>query len=159
MLGRWLRTTLVLIIISSCLFSVNAPPFRVRVNGKWTVTLDDKDLLGGPGSGFASPYESTTSEITLTIQNSATTWTCYVSKADTNWIANLPLYIRRTGPGNGGTVSGGSAYQQITDTDQIFFTGSGTPANIPFQLRVDLDLQYLSVDTYDTTVTYTVIED
>ena len=148
---KLLRPAAVIVYFLVCAALLYAPPFRVRVNGKWTVTLDDKDI-GAPGSGFTTPYDSTESQVTITIQNSLTTWTLYVRKSDTNWTSGLPLYVRRTG-------TGATSFQQVTDSDVIFFTGTGGESNIPVQLRLDLDLQYLTVDNYVTTIIYTAVED
>ena len=148
---KWSRAVAVFMYLLVCAAVLYAPPLRVRVNGRWTVRLDDRDI-GAPGSGFTTPYESTASQVTITIQNSLTTWALYVRKSDVNWNSNLPLYVRRTG-------TGATSFQQVTDSDVLFFTGTGGESNIPVQLRLDLDLQYLTVDSYVTTIIYTAVED
>jgi hypothetical protein len=82
-----------------------------------------------------------------------------VKKSDTNWHANFQLYVRRTSDGSGsGSISGGTSYQEITDTDQSFFNGTLDRSNITGQLELTGVTVQIPVDTYTTTVYYTVVE-
>ena len=134
----------------------------ITVTGSWSRTIDALDLQSGAGSDLNSSYESAADAVSINI--SATTgasdaWRVDVRKTDTNWHNNFYLYVQRTSDGTGsGSISGGGSYQEITDTDQSFFSGSGDRSDIDFQLKLTGVSLQISPDTYTTTIYYTVID-
>lgn len=158
------------LIISSLLFTIitqsvyTAPKVKLTLSPGykgWTVTVGQADLTGGAGSDFASEYESPVNETDLDISNSAGNWRVDVRKQDINWHADIHLYVQRTSDGTGtGTISGGSVYQEVTNIDTVFFSGTGDRTVVTLQFRVSGSYASLGIpiDTYETTITYTVTD-
>lgn len=160
------RILFIFIILFLVLFQLfPAPKLTIRVNGKWTITLKVADLVSSAGgSDFAGVLESAVNEISVTISKTtdpiASPWRLDISRVDTTWDPSLVLYARRTGDGTGdGTINGGTVYQEITNTDQIFFDGTGDRSSIDIQLKLSgVSANNLMVTTYAATVYYTVTE-
>ena len=133
----------------------------ISVTGSWSETIDAADLQAGAGSDLTASYESATDQVLITISGTAgggDAWRVDVRKVDTNWHSDLILYVRRTGAGTGGSVSGGTDYLQVTGSDQAFFSGSDDVSGIPIQLKVSGMSIQVAPDTYTTTVYYTVVD-
>jgi hypothetical protein len=116
--------------------------------------------MGGGGSDFGET-ESAANEKLLDIRNPVGDWRIDVKKTDTIWDSNIHLYIRRTGNGTGaGPFSGGFVYQEVTDTDVEFFSGTGASNNIPLQFKLGGSYASSGVSTgvYTTTITYTITD-
>ena len=155
------------LLVASLLLTISsqtafAPPLQLRVsqtNQPWSVTIGQIDLLGPGGSDFGET-ESAANEKELDIKNPVGNWRIDVKKTDTTWDADIHLYIRRTGDGTGGPFSGGLVYQEITDTDIEFFSGTGESNNVPIQFK--LGGSYASnnifAGVYTTTITYTITD-
>ncbi len=150
----------ILLLISFIGFVQNIQAPEITVTGSWALTIGIGDLQGGPGSDFNSTYESAVDQIIIDIKGKKVAdWRVYVSKVDITWDNRMLLYVRITDPGTGpGSLSGGSTYQQITDTDQEFFSGGKNRQNIEAQLQLDGMTVEIPQNTYTTTVYYTVIE-
>ncbi len=138
-----------------------APSITI-VGADWSLTIDSSDLQSGAGSDLVSSYENIDGDLSIDILGF--TEQCMnarvdVSKSDTNWHANFQLLVKRTSNGDNpqGWVSGGTTYQEITDTDQEFFTLSGNRSNITIQLRLNNVSVQIPPDTYTTTINYTVV--
>jgi hypothetical protein len=134
----------------------------IALAGSWAVSIDAGDLTGGPGTDLTDTYESETAQITITISNtpgSGDNWRVDVKRMDTNWDSDLTLEVRRTGDGaGGGSISGGTTYQEIDTTDTAFFSGSGDRSDITLQLRLSGVSVHVPPDAYSTSVTYTVVD-
>jgi hypothetical protein len=133
----------------------------IVVTGDWLLTVDALDLQAGAGSDLIDTYESTADAISISISGTAgasDNWRVNVKKADTYWDSSLHLYVQRTSDGTGGSVSGGTAYQEITDVAQSFFDGSDDVSGIDVQLRLSGVSIQIPPDTYTTTVYYTVVD-
>ena len=128
--------------------------------GNWVVpTIDAADLQSGAGSDLVDTYENTAGVINISDITTPGNYRVDVSKADTTWHANFQLSVKRTGDGSGaGSISNGTTYQQITDTDASFFTGDLDRTTIPLQLQLAGVSVSISPDTYITTVNYTIVE-
>lgn len=69
------------------------------------------------------------------------------------------LFVKRTSDGTGGgTISGGTTYQQITDTDQSFFTGTGGKKAVTIEFKLDNVSVQIPFGTYTTSVIYTIVD-
>ena len=129
----------------------------ITVTGNWAETIDASDLLAGAGSDLRSTYESASNAGIVDISLTAGNWALVVKKTDTNWHGNFHLYVKRTSNGSGsGTISGGTAYQEITDLDQSFFSGSNDRSNINLQLKLEGVSIQVPPDVYTATIYYTV---
>ena len=142
--------------------AVAAPPLRLRLlnNSDWDLTFDVTNLTGGAGTDFPADIESPDGQQELWIQNSTGNWRIDVSRLDATWDAGIRIYVKRTSAGNAGTVSGGTAYQEITAPYGEFFTGTGDPRYITLQFMTNGAFAGEGVPSgsYSTTVTYTVTD-
>ncbi len=134
-----------------------------KVPGGWFETIDYWDLLARAGSNLESEYESESD--TESIDISGTTgsddnWRVDVKKIDSNWDNNLVLSVERMSNGTGqGSIYGGAAYLQLTDTYQTFFSGSGDRSGIYIQCKISgLSVGNIYLDNYFTTIYYTVVD-
>lgn len=137
----------------------------IGVSRSWSLTIDSSNLQGGPGTDLISTYESNTNQVLVQIQKGGGGWFTNwywrvdVCKSDLNWPSEFYLDVRRSSNGIGfGSITGGTNYQEVTDTDQLFFTGSRNRILIGLQFRLrGVSLQVVP-DTYITTVIYTLTE-
>ena len=130
----------------------------INVTGNWSETIDASDLQAGAGSDLKSTYESAADAGLLAISDTAGgAWRVDVRWSDTTWHTNFTLSVKRTGDGSGGgSISGGTVYQVIGESNVEFFSGTGDRSGIPLQFKLgDMSLQ-VPPDTYSTTVIYTV---
>lgn len=134
----------------------------IALTGTWALSIDASDLTGGPGTDLIDTYESTADQITVTISNTAgadDNWRVDIRRTDTTWHGDFGLHVKRTGDGTGGgSISGGTAYQEVTTSDGAFFSGAGDRTDVPIQLKLTGVSVQVAPDTYSTTVTYTVVD-
>jgi len=133
---------------------------RIRVSGSWTEIIDFNDLQGGPGSDLIFSYESLVDAVDIDITGSGNrTWQVNIRRMDTNWDPGFTLDARRTSSDQ--DVYGGTAYQQVTVSDQLFFYTNVSPNNAR-NIKVQYRLSGVSVQsppgTYATTVYFTVTQ-
>lgn len=131
----------------------------ITVSGSWSETIDASDLVGGAGSGLIGTYESNWDQIVLDIDVGRGKFRVDVSKINTYWHSDFQLRVRRTSDGTGdGKISGGTSYQEITDTYQSFFTFKKDRTGIELQLELSGVSVQVAPDTYTTTVYYTIVK-
>lgn len=133
----------------------------IVIAGDWLLTVDASDLLAGAGSDLIDTYESIADVASISISGTAgasDNWRVDVKKVDTGWYGSFHLYVQRTSGGTGGSVSGGTVYQEITDADQSFFNGSDDVSGIGIQFQLSGVSVQIAPDTYTTTVYYTVVD-
>lgn len=131
---------------------------QFRTNPKqWRLRLSSTELTGGAGTDFATSYESAADAISLTINHSTGSWDVEVRRGDTNWHSDLSVYVRRTSS-NGG-ISGGQSYQQVTTNNESFFSGTGDVSGINVQIMIQGTSVSLPVDSYETTIYYTITDE
>jgi len=150
-------------IIAACLFillTTAAISWAISINatGQCDFAIGSSDLQAGPGSDLNPSYSSASDQVILDII-AAGNWGVDVNKSDSKWHSNFHLSIKRTSDGTGsGTISGGSDYQEITGTNQSFFSGSLDRNTINIQLQLTGVSITIPPDNYSTTVTYTVAD-
>lgn len=136
--------------------------------GNWNYTVPTSDITEA-GRNFGGTYASSANQVQLDIFQTAWllnffnyNWRVDVRKSDTDWNSNLKLYARRTGNGTPwwatGTISGGTSYLELTNSNKTFFSGSRTTLSIPVQFQITGVSVLLPAKTYSTTVVYTVTE-
>ncbi len=134
----------------------------ITATGNWSETIDASDLSAGAGTDLTSTYESAASQTLITISNtggSSDTWRVDVRRADTTWHGDFTLSVQRTGSGTGGgPISGGTSYQAVGTSDASFFSGGGDKTDVPVQLKLDGMSVQVPINTYSTTVTFTVVD-
>ena len=130
--------------------------------GSWSTTINSADLISGAGSDLQSTHEGLAGDVQTDISattGSTDTWRVDVRRTDTNWDANVRVWVRRTGDGTGpGSISGGAAYQEITSTDATLFTGAGDRTAVDLQVKITSMSLGVSVDNYSSSITYTVVD-
>ena len=132
---------------------------QVSVTGDWTLTIDETDLIAGPGSDLNPQYPSATDQITVDITQTGKNWTVYIQGSVTNWHSDLSVYVRRTSDGTGnGSISGGTNWMQVTLGSQQFFQGRRRRLGINAQFGLTGMSVQVPPDTYSGTITYTIIE-
>jgi len=131
----------------------------IDVTGSWSLSIDASDLVAGAGSDLIDTYESNSDQIVLDIDVGRGNFRVDVSKINTNWHSDFQLYVRRTSDGTGsGEISGGTSYQEVTDTYQSLFTFKKDRTGINLQLKLSGVSVQVAPDTYTTTVYYTVVK-
>jgi len=155
------KLLILLIILVSITLWKKIEAIDIVVTGDWLLTVDASDLQAGAGSDLIDTYESIADAISISISGTtgaSDNWRVDVKKVDTDWHSSFYLYVKRTSGGTGGSVSGGTAYQEITDVDQSFFDGSDDVSGINIQLKLSGVSVQIPPDTYTTTVYYTVVD-
>lgn len=131
----------------------------MTTTGGWTQTIDATDLVGGAGTDLTDTYESASDAVQIDINGTGEAWHTDIRKVDSNWHGDFVLYVRRTSDGTGDNpISGGTAYQAVTDVDTEFFTGNDERTGICVQVKLSGVSIQVPPDTYLTTLYYTVTE-
>lgn len=133
------------------------------LSGTWNYSLPGSSISEA-GTDFYGTYESAANQ--LIFNRNATTeqapnWTINVKKSDILWHSNLKLWIRRTGDGSGvqnSSISNGSNYQEIQNTNIQFFNGYKEVNEIPIQLKITGVSVVIPVNSYYTLLIFTVTE-
>ena len=133
---------------------------RIRVTGGWTEIIDFNDLRGGPGSDLIASYESLVDAVDIDITGAGNAlWEVDIRRMDTNWQPAFTLEARRSS--SHPDVYGGTAYQQVTMSDQLFFytnVRSNNTRNIKIQYRLSGVSVQIPPGNYTTMVYFTVLE-
>jgi len=130
----------------------------ITVTGSWSETINASDLQAGAGSDLVSTYESAADTVSIDISATSGNWGLDVKKIDTNWHSNLHLHVKRTSDGTyePANISDGTTYQEVTGINTSFFSGSGDGIDVNVQLKLTGVSIQVPLDTYTTTVYYTV---
>jgi len=133
----------------------------ITVTGSWVETIDKNDLVAGAGSDLQSAYTSVSGQVSIDISGTggaSDAWRVDIKKVDSNWNSSLYPYVMRTSAGTGGSVSGGVSYQEVTDINASFFSGSGDVTGINVQLRMTGASVQITPASYSTVLYYTVVD-
>ena len=133
----------------------------ISITGSWSRVIGAGDLQGGAGSDLNPSYQSAANQLTMGVSTTGQrTWRVDVHRIDSGWNAAFQLFIRRTnnGTGGNGSVSGGTAYLQITTTSQAFVTGQGNRTGITLQEQLNGVSASASARAYTTTIQFTVVD-
>lgn len=155
-------------IIVLVLFSVTAYSQTISASPGWNYSVTS-GTVSEAGSDYSISPTSATNQTLVSITGLGIfgdTFTVRVNKLDSDWNNNLSLQVIRTGAGTaggfgGGSITGGSSYITLTNSPQVFFSGttgflSGSRTSIPIQYRITGISVLLPVKTYTTTVVYTL---
>ena len=133
----------------------------ITVTGSWVETIDKNDLISGAGSDLQGTYTSVSGQVSLDISgtsDSSDAWRIEVTKIDSSWNSSLHPYVMRTSAGTGGSVSGGTSYQEVTAINTSFFSGSGDVTGINVKLRMTGASIQINPAAYSTVLYYTVVD-
>jgi hypothetical protein len=128
----------------------------ITATGDWDVNIDETNLTGGPGSDIEATYDSANNQTTINIfrlGQQSTSWRVDINKVDQTWHSGFTVYAQRTSGG----VTGGTTYQEITDTAREFFHGTGNVSNIQIQYRLSGVSLQVPAATYSIEVYYTLV--
>lgn len=141
----------------------------ITVTGNWMKTIAASDISEA-GNDYPTAYASNVNQTLLTINpKNYSKWIyVYVTRSDIAWHNNLTLKIRRTSNGTNGntSINGGLIYQTITNalppssapsSVTPLFTCTGPFINIPLQYEITGISVVLPVQSYSTTIMYTVM--
>jgi hypothetical protein len=157
--GKKKKLNILFLLLSLLSLTSFVYAIRIRVTGQWSEIIDVNDLAGPPGSDLIPYQESAPNQSLVDITNTNRFWDVSIYKVDSLWPATFRLYVRRTGNGTGpGSISGGLNYLEITDAEQIFFSGSRQRRDIPLQFRLEGLSVQIPPQVYTTTIIYTVTE-
>ena len=141
-----------------------APNIRITLSNNpkdWAIgTVGPTEIVGGAGGDFPTEYETVVDYKTVDIKNSAGNWRVDVRRDLATWDPNITVYVRRSNTVGGSSITGGTAYQIVTDTDTEFFSGSGDWMNIGLQFKISgaFASSGASEGAHSTTLTYTVTD-
>jgi hypothetical protein len=145
-------------------FLTSTEAIDLSTTGGWTETVNEFDLVSGAGSDLIDTYESATDATSMTISNcvggDTDNWRLDVRRInDPGWHGDFTLSVKRTSDGEGtGSISGGSAYIEITTTDTQLFSGAGDRSNISIQYKLTGMSINVLPNTYSETITFTVVD-
>jgi len=156
---RFPKTRRIMVLILSLCAGFPALSQSIAVAGQWALTINSTNLQAGAGSDLIDTYESATDQVLADVKPGpfGKTWVVQVHKTDHLWNSNLYLDIRRqTYP----KIQGGLSYIELTDSDQDFFWSENRKRSldIPIQFRLRGVSISIPVNTYSTTIYYTLID-
>ena len=132
---------------------------NISVIGSWSRAVGELDLVAGGGSDLTFSYESALDQGLISISGTGKSWRVDVKKSDTTWHNDLRLDVQRTSAGTGaGSISGGTTYLEVTNVDTTFFSGNKSRSDVDVQLKISGVSVSLEIDSFSTTVTYTVTD-
>jgi hypothetical protein len=144
---------------------LEAEAVGIKVSGKWTEQVGESELTAGAGSDLSPTYTSATGQFTLRISGFGTdiavqdAWRIDVRKVDSSWDAALNIFVKRTSNGTGtGLVIGGTSFQEVTNIDQTFFTGSNNRTSLDVQSRITGVSLQISPAAYTSAIVFTVVD-
>ena len=132
----------------------------------WDLRITPLHLVNGAGSDLPKVFESLPNQVYLNIikakvPNPGDGWRIDVKKIDVKWDQTLTLFLRRTGNGRGfykHFISGGRAYQTITEIDRTFMIGNGGRKLIPVQFKLEGVSVKINADSYKSVIYYTLVD-
>ena len=146
-----------IMILSFCL-AFSAPVYATDLTavGDWTGLIVDPYRQ--------SVYESNPDATVLNVINTAGTknWRVSVRASyDSNWPADVTLYIRPSAEGRGDSESspvGVGVYVAVTTSDNIFLESKSDTTGIPIQYKLSGLSLSVPPGSYSTSVSFTVVE-
>jgi hypothetical protein len=158
-----------LIILCYFLHLGYAKAQSISVSGSWNPMVS-ASVITEAGQDYPAGYSiesaSNQSSINLTLGGGIfnvwfNNWRVDIQRADVLWPAGMTIETRRTTNGTGSifsSISGGTAYQLINPGANSFFQGTGSFNNINVQYRISGMSIVTPVNTYSTTILFTLID-
>lgn len=142
---------------------------NITVSGSWNPVVNSSIITQAGQdypTGYAVESASSQSSINLTLGGGLFNvllngWRVDVQRDDILWPSGLVLETRRTTNGTGtsfSSISGGTAYQVVNPNANSFFQGLGAFNNIKIQHRISGMSILTPVNTYSTSVIFTLID-
>ncbi len=139
----------------------------MSVNGNWNYTVSP---VIEAGNDFSLFYTSAPDQVYLSADKNKAKgnfkWSFSIHKEDVLWDNTMRLFVKRTGNGTntsngngGGLIQGGTAFQEINNTDNFFFSGKKGRVDIPVQYQIQGLSVLIPADNYSTNIVYTLREE
>ncbi len=131
--------------------------------GGYAFDISSSSLASGAGSDFQNTFVSNTAAERLYISDTSGTeeaWSVYIKKSDNYWDDDLVLsaYVSSIGSGEG-TVETTGDYQEITDANAVFFTGTGDRDSLTVQFKIrGISISTIEKENYSTEIVYTLAD-
>jgi hypothetical protein len=153
----------ILLIFLGTIGNLQSQTVAVTISGSWNYSVNMSDIVDA-GSDFTGTYSSSANQVFIDVSlendnsNRNFRWQIDIRREDLDWDNTLQLFAQRTGngTGQGNSISGGTAFQQITQIDQYFFRGNKKRFDIPIQYEVRNVSVTIPAKTYSTNIVYTV---
>ena len=138
----------------------------LTVTGDWTKNVEASEITEA-GNDFPGVYESSSTITSIDISKSPTSelfpWKLDVHGEKGDWDNRLEIWTQRTDNGTavtpGATITDGTVYQQVSNTDQSFFSGTGSISQIHVQYKITGVTVLIPAGVlYGTTIVYTLTE-
>lgn len=129
----------------------------ITSNGDWVESISAAHLVSGAGSDLQPQFESVAGVTSLTISNAPGAWTLGVRRAGGGGHGDVTVYVKRTSGGTGsGSISGGSAYMELTSSNAELFSGTEARSGISLQFKLTGLSRGVSPATYFSSIIFTV---
>lgn len=159
-----------LVILVFFIFPCGSHAQTFTVTGNWTVPIS---TITEAGTDYVHSIESASNKVLIDLNLGKLVGLVYNGKVlvkyvPAHWNANLNLYVKRAGSGTSCllcSVSGGTSYLVLTQTNQTFFSLQvtlsllgilATFSNIPIQLKLSGVSVTIPADNYSGRVVFTV---
>jgi hypothetical protein len=142
----------------------------ITVKGSWYVKIDP-NLIANAGLDYDPNLriQSLPNQTIFNLENTnplskpyAGSWRIDVQKVDSYWPSELKIAIQRTSLGkstNFESIIGGSVFQTLGPNPETFFHGKGLVSTIAIQYSLSGLSVLIPVDTYATSIVFTLIEE
>ncbi|MEI9894764.1 MAG: hypothetical protein WDN28_12975 [Chthoniobacter sp.] len=126
-------------------------------SGDWIQTITAAHLSSGAGSDLQAQFESVSGVTTLTVANASGAWSLRARRSGGQGHPDVTVYVKRTSGGGGsGSISGGTAYMELTTSDAEIFSGSEARSGISLQFKLTGLSRKVSPATYLSSIIFTV---
>jgi len=146
-------------------FSSQSPLYAIDIyaTGGWTdLVINSFHLRGGAGSVLADSFESNANATMISItgtSGASDIWEVQIRKSASSWVSDATLSVERTGDGDGGgSISEGTSYIAVGESDVPFFRGSGDRTYVPVRYKISGLSIKVPPGTYSDLITFTVVD-
>jgi hypothetical protein len=155
-----MRTTILILALMLFIIKVVAAQGNRSItitNSSWTPSVGTTPVSIAGNDYTNSTLTSSVNQSLLNV-NSNGGYKIRVNKNNIDWNAGLSLWVRRTGDGtsSSATISPNVPFIQLTNLDQVLFTGNKNRSNIPLQFEIRGLSVLLPTKQYTTTIVFTI---
>ena len=158
------RVRLLVLVSIFNIVSFNIVAQSLTVSADFSKTTSVNDLAGSAGSDFDNQYfkSGETGDITISAVDIGANvfWQVYVRKADSTWPSTVKIFVKRTSVGTGvgsAYTTGGDTNQEVTDSDELFFSGRKECSSIDIQISLEGASVILNANTFMSQLIFTLV--
>lgn len=143
----------------------NAQSITAAPSTGWSLSIPSS-TVSEAGMNYTTNFTSLSTQtlVDLNNLNKNSNYSVSIKKTDTVWDSGVTIWVRRTGNGIGNQVSitGGTAFFQLTSSLQTFFSGSSSGKNSDLiGISIEYEIRGVSVlvpvRTYTSIVQYSLV--